>query len=105
MGVVALPGRGGTLEELWQANTLKRLGLHTEPIVILNTGDDYGPMKEILTRCVVENFMDERHLDTWVFVDDPKMRSMPLKVHQSGARRPSSFLRTHEAERNSECFA
>ena len=40
-GLVALPGGSGTLEELLEAITLKRLGLLTEPIVILNTRDYY----------------------------------------------------------------
>jgi uncharacterized protein (TIGR00730 family) len=71
-GVVALPGGSGTLEELLEAITLKRLGLLTEPIVILNTRDYYGPLKEMLNRCVAENFMDERHLEMWAFVDEPE---------------------------------
>ena len=71
-GLVALPGGSGTLEELLEAITLKRLGLLTVPIVILNTRDYYGPLKEMLHRCVSENFMDERHLEMWAFVDEPK---------------------------------
>jgi uncharacterized protein (TIGR00730 family) len=71
-GLVALPGGTGTLEELLEAITLKRLGLLTEPIVILNTLDYYKPLKEMLKRCVTENFMDERHLEMWTFVDEPE---------------------------------
>jgi uncharacterized protein (TIGR00730 family) len=71
-GLVALPGGSGTLEELLEAITLKRLGLLTVPIVILNTRDYYGPLKEMLNRCVAENFMDERHLQMWAFVDAPE---------------------------------
>jgi uncharacterized protein (TIGR00730 family) len=71
-GLVALPGGCGTLEELLEAITLKRLGLLTEPIVILNTLDYYKPLKEMLKRCVTENFMDERHLEMWTFVDEPE---------------------------------
>ncbi len=71
-GLVALPGGCGTLEELLQAITLKRLGLLTAPIVILNTRDYFGPLKEMLNRCVSEKFMDERHLDMWTFVDEPE---------------------------------
>lgn len=56
-GLVALPGGSGTLEELLEAITLKRLGLFTKPIVILNTNDYYGPLKDILKKCVSENFM------------------------------------------------
>ena len=71
-GLVALPGGSGTLEELLEAITLKRLGLLTAPIVILNTLDYYGPLKEMLNRCVAENFMDERLLQMWAFVDEPE---------------------------------
>src|SRR5688500_3489931 len=35
--VVALPGGSGTLEELLEAITLKRLGLYLGPIVLVNT--------------------------------------------------------------------
>jgi uncharacterized protein (TIGR00730 family) len=44
-GVVALPGGSGTLEELLETITLKRLGLFTKPIVILNTNQYYEPLK------------------------------------------------------------
>jgi uncharacterized protein (TIGR00730 family) len=71
-GLVALPGGSGTLEELLEAITLKRLGLFTKPIVILNTNDYYGPLKDMLNRCVSERFMDERHLEMWAFVNEPE---------------------------------
>ena len=35
--VVALPGGCGTLEELFEAITLKRLGIYFSPIILLNT--------------------------------------------------------------------
>jgi predicted Rossmann-fold nucleotide-binding protein len=35
--VVALPGGCGTLEELFEAITLKRLGLYFNPILLLDT--------------------------------------------------------------------
>lgn len=70
-GLVTLPGGTGTLEELLEALTLKRLGLFTKPIVILNTNGYYNPLKLMLERCVEENFMITRHLDMWTFVDHP----------------------------------
>jgi uncharacterized protein (TIGR00730 family) len=71
-GLVALPGGSGTLEELLEAITLKRLGLFTKPIVILNTNNYYEPLKDMLNQCVSENFMHERHLEMWTFVDEPE---------------------------------
>ncbi len=70
-GVIALPGGSGTLEELLEAITLKRLGLFTKPIVILNTRGYYDPLKMMLEKCVRENFMHPRHLDMWTFVEKP----------------------------------
>jgi uncharacterized protein (TIGR00730 family) len=71
-GLVTLPGGSGTLEELLEAITLKRLGQFTKPIVILNTKGFYDPLREMLERCVRENFMHEKHLSMWSFVDRPE---------------------------------
>ncbi|MFZ1704498.1 MAG: TIGR00730 family Rossman fold protein [Saprospiraceae bacterium] len=70
-GIIALPGGSGTLEELLEAITLKRLGLFTKPIAILNTNGYYNLLREMLIKCVDEKFMDPRHLDMWTFVDHP----------------------------------
>ena len=43
--VVALPGGCGTLEELFEALTLKRLGLYFNPIVLVNTNGFYAPLR------------------------------------------------------------
>jgi uncharacterized protein (TIGR00730 family) len=71
-GLVALPGGSGTLEELLEAITLKRLGLFTKPIIILNTDGYYEPLRQMLERSVKENFMHEKHLEMWTFVDKPE---------------------------------
>ncbi len=43
---VALPGGFGTLEELLEVITLKQLGYHNKPIVLLNKGGFYNPLLE-----------------------------------------------------------
>lgn len=43
-GLVTLAGGSGTLEELLEAITLKRLGQFTKPIIILNTNGFYDPV-------------------------------------------------------------
>ena len=69
--VIALPGGCGTLEELLEAITWKRLGLYTGPIALLNLRGFYDPLLELLDRCVRERFMDERHAAMWVSVSEP----------------------------------
>ncbi len=56
--VVALPGGCGTLEELFEAITWKRLGLFTGPIVLLNTLGFYTLCVEFLESCIERRFMD-----------------------------------------------
>ena len=71
-GLVTLPGGSGTLEELFEAITLKRLGQFTKPIVILNTNGYYNPLKEMLETCVSQNFMHQKHIEMWKFVKEPE---------------------------------
>ncbi len=71
-GLIALPGGTGTLEELLEAITLKRLGLYTKPIVILNTNNYYDPLKKMFEKCMHENFMNDKHRLMWKFVDTPE---------------------------------
>lgn len=70
--VIALAGGTGTLEELLEAITLKKLGLFTKPIIILNTNGYYDPLKEMLKRCAEECFMQTEHLEMWSFVENPE---------------------------------
>lgn len=70
--VVALPGGTGTLEELFEAITLKRLGLYANPIVLVNTRGFYDPLIDLLSRAVTERFMGERHAAMWQVVNQPE---------------------------------
>lgn len=67
--LIALPGGCGTLEELLEAITWKRLGLCGMPILLLNTLGFYDPLLEMLERCVGERFMRPEHRDMWQAVD------------------------------------
>jgi len=69
---IALPGGSGTLEELLEAITLKRLGLYLNPIVLVNTRDFFAPLLDLLGRAVDEHFMDPRHLLMWQVVATPE---------------------------------
>lgn len=66
--VVALAGGTGTLEELFEAITLKRLGLFLGPIVIVNTAGYYDPLLAQLAAAIDGRFMDARHDRMWTVV-------------------------------------
>jgi len=68
---IALPGGSGTLEELLEAITLKRLGLYLNPILLVNTRGFFTPLLEVFSRAVEERFMDPRHLLMWQVVATP----------------------------------
>lgn len=70
--VVALPGGSGTLDELLEALSLKRLGLYLHPIVVVNTRGYFDPLIELIGRAVDERFMDERHRGMWQVVTEPE---------------------------------
>jgi uncharacterized protein (TIGR00730 family) len=69
--VVALAGGTGTLEELFEAITLKRLGLFLGPIVIVNTKGYYDSLIAQLQVAIDGRFMDERHESMWMVVGTP----------------------------------
>lgn len=69
--VIALPGGSGTLEELLEAISMKRLGFYTKPIVILNINNYYAPLIEMLERSIRENFMSQTHRKMWTVLSDP----------------------------------
>jgi uncharacterized protein (TIGR00730 family) len=70
--VVALPGGSGTLEELLEAISLKRLGLYLGPIVLVNTRRFFDPLLQLLGSAIEELFMDERHHAMWQVVSEPE---------------------------------
>jgi uncharacterized protein (TIGR00730 family) len=69
--VIALPGGSGTLEELFEAISLKRLGLFGGPIVMVDTMGFYSKCAELLDSCIERHFMDERHRAMWSIVSEP----------------------------------
>ena len=70
--VVALPGGCGTLEELFEAITLKRLGLYFNPIVLLNTHGFYTPLQGFMDKVIAERFMNPEHAAMWSLVNAPE---------------------------------
>jgi len=70
--VIALPGGTGTLEELLEVITLKRLGQFLGPVLLINTNGYYDRLADFLDNAVLERFMAERHRDMWSLVENPE---------------------------------
>ena len=88
---IALPGGSGTLEELLEAITLKRLGLYLNPIVLVNTRGFFSPLLELLGRAVDEHFMDRRHLLMWQVVATPEEVPAALATAPAWSAQARSF--------------
>lgn len=67
-GFIALPGGFGTLEELFEIITWGQLGLHQNPIGVLNPDGFYDPMLTLLDTMVAKEFLKEENRDM-VLVD------------------------------------
>ena len=70
--MVALPGGIGTFEELLECLTWKQLGLHSCPVVILNTDGYFDRLIDCLDYMVEEQMMRPIHKDMYVVVSTPE---------------------------------
>jgi len=70
--VIALPGSTGTLEELFEVLSNKKLGLFTKPVILLNTKGFFNPLIEMLHKIIDENFMRKEHKELWTVIDKPE---------------------------------
>ena len=65
---VALSGGFGTLEELLEVLTLKQLGYHNLPVIIVNINGFYDPLIAQFERCVAEGFTDKHFMNLFCSV-------------------------------------
>jgi len=67
---VALPGGFGTLEELLEVLTLKQLGVHDRPVVLLDVDGFYGPLLATFEHLVERGFADRSAARRWAVARD-----------------------------------
>jgi uncharacterized protein (TIGR00730 family) len=67
--LVALPGGCGTLDELLEAITWRRLQIHKKPIVIANVEAFYAPLLQQLELCVAERMLGAHEIGLWHAAD------------------------------------
>ena len=68
---LALPGGIGTMDEFFEAITLRQLGLLQGPLVLLNTLGFYSPLVSFLERMAEQGFMSRTCLDLLRICDTP----------------------------------
>ena len=73
---IALPGGLGTLEELLEVITWKQLGLHSKPIIILNTDGFYDHLLAMLDKADREHFIHS------ILAKDFQVASTPEEVFE-----------------------
>jgi uncharacterized protein (TIGR00730 family) len=91
--VIALPGGCGTLEELFEAITWKRLGLYFGPVLLVNVNGFYDPCIQLLDRTVDEGFMNAKHREMWSVVASPEDVVETLRTAAPWSRDARGFAR------------
>jgi hypothetical protein len=70
-GVITLPGGFGTLEEFFEVLTWLQLGLHKNPIGLLNTGGFYDPLLLQMDLMVERQFLKPANRELVLSHSDP----------------------------------
>lgn len=69
-GIIALPGGFGTLEEFFEMLTWAQLGLHKKPVAILNIGEFYTKLVELMQHMVDTGFLKEINKNMLIVSDN-----------------------------------
>lgn len=69
---IVLPGGIGTFEEFFEVLTLKQLGRHAKPMVMLNTLGYYDALAELLQKTADFGFMSRRCLALFSLCESPQ---------------------------------
>ncbi|MDU8943223.1 LOG family protein [Ovoidimarina sediminis] len=70
--IVVLPGGAGSLDEFFEVLTWAQLGLHSKPILLLNTDGYWDPLVGLIDHVIAEGFADPSltaHLEVMSDVD------------------------------------
>lgn len=70
-GVITLPGGFGTMEEFFEVLTWLQLGLHSNPIGLLNVGNFYNPLLSQIDLMVEQKFLKPLNRELVLSHHDP----------------------------------
>ncbi len=71
-GFVALPGGFGTLEELAEILSFRKLGLHHRSLVFVNTAGFFDPLLAQIERAIADRFEGPEGRDFFAVTADPR---------------------------------
>jgi hypothetical protein len=93
---IILPGGIGTFEEFFETLTLKQLGRHSKPMVMLNTMNYYDSMLALLKKAADFGFMSQNCMDIFSLCDSPEeavRRCMVKEDNKGSIRRLSDYTK------------
>lgn len=67
---IIAPGGVGTFDEFFEILTLKQLGRHNKPMVLLNLFGYYDPLLKLMENAEKENCLNKATLDLYFVTDD-----------------------------------
>jgi uncharacterized protein (TIGR00730 family) len=70
-GFIALPGGLGTLEETLEILTWSQLGIHRNPVGVLNVEGYYDGLLQLMSHAVREGFVRREYVGLLLFADTP----------------------------------
>lgn len=69
---VVLPGGAGTMDEFFEVVTSVQLQVFDKPILVVNTGDYFAPLKTLMEHMVREGFAKPAILNSYRIVETPQ---------------------------------
>src|SRR5262249_33729846 len=70
-GFIALPGGLGTLEETFEILTWAQLGIHAQPVGVLDVDAYWDGLRQLLAHAVAERFVRPEYASLLLFADEP----------------------------------
>lgn len=69
-GFIAMPGGGGTLEEIAEQWTWAQLGIHQKPCAFLNVREYYEPLRQFVNSMVSNGFVQPHYADMLIYENE-----------------------------------
>ena len=67
---IVLPGGAGTLDEFFEVLTWAQIGLHAKPIILLDAGGFWQPLRALIDHIIAQGFADPSLRDLFTAVPD-----------------------------------